>query len=177
MAVNMGRPVNAQPATDVDQLCKGDDREPWISPGGNPIYFKSDRLATTSPRNNNDIFVTRMVSGKWTTPERVPAPISNDAGERALPDAAEGWQNALFRVRAARRIWQFRYLVRQQRAEGTWQEPVNQGANINTRSEFHFMEDRGGTWVDFTSTRRWRFGGADLSTRRAAWGQTSGAPP
>ena len=49
----------------------------------------------------------------------------------------------------------------QQRAEGTWQEPVNQGANINTAgSEFRFMEDRGGTWVYFTSTRPGGFGGA-----------------
>ena len=46
--VNMGIPVNAAPATDVDPLRKGDDREPWITPDGNTIYFKSDRLATTT---------------------------------------------------------------------------------------------------------------------------------
>ena len=67
--VNMGIPVNQPPATDVDPLRLGDDREPWITADGNTIYFRSDRLATTSPRNNHDIFVTRKVNGEWSTPE------------------------------------------------------------------------------------------------------------
>jgi Tol biopolymer transport system component len=50
MPKNMGMPVNSAPATDIDPLRKGDDREPWITPDGNTIYFKSDRLATTNPR-------------------------------------------------------------------------------------------------------------------------------
>ena len=92
-----------------------------------------------------------------------------------MPDAAEGWQNALFRVRAARRIWQFDIWCAQQRAEGTWDEPVNQGANINTGgSEFHFM--RGGAWVYFTSTRPDGFGGADLYAARSL-GPNEWAPP
>ena len=77
--VNMGLPVNAAPATDVDPLRKGDDREPWITPDGNTIYFKSDRLATSNPKNANDIFVTHKVNGRWSTPELVPAPISTTA--------------------------------------------------------------------------------------------------
>ena len=44
--VNMGIPVNAAPATDVDPLRLGDDREPWITADGNTIYFKSDRLVS-----------------------------------------------------------------------------------------------------------------------------------
>ena len=51
--VNMGLPVNSAPATNIDPLRKGDDREPWISHDGNTIYFKSDRLATSNPRNVN----------------------------------------------------------------------------------------------------------------------------
>ena len=65
--VNMGTPVNAAPATDVDPLRRGDDREPWITSDGNTIYFKSDRLATTSPRNASDLFVTRKVNGAWSS--------------------------------------------------------------------------------------------------------------
>ena len=72
--VNMGIPVNAAPATDVDPLRLGDDREPWITADGNTIYFKSDRLATTDPRNNNDLYVTHKVNGEWTTPELFPLP-------------------------------------------------------------------------------------------------------
>lgn len=72
--VNMGVPVNSAPATDVDPLRLGDDREPWITPDGNTIFFKSDRLATTAPRNANDVFVTYNVEGVWTEPELVPFP-------------------------------------------------------------------------------------------------------
>ena len=60
--INMGIPINAPPAISVDPLRRGDDREPWITGDGNTIDFKSDRLATTAPRNNNDIFVTHRVN-------------------------------------------------------------------------------------------------------------------
>ena len=83
--VNMGEPVNAPPATDVDPLRKGDDREPWITGDGQTIYFKSDRTATTTPRNNNDLFVTHLVNGVWSTPELLPAPISTDEGNEHCP--------------------------------------------------------------------------------------------
>jgi len=83
--VNMGIPINAAPATDVDPLRLGDDREPWFTADGNTIYFKSDRLATTSPRNNSDLFVTRKVNGTWTVPELIGYPISTDAGDEHCP--------------------------------------------------------------------------------------------
>ena len=55
----------------------------------------------------------------------------------------------------------------QQGAEGEWQEPVNQGPQINTAaSEFHFMEDRDAEWVYFTSGRPGGYGGADIWASR-----------
>ena len=51
----------------------------------------------------------------------------------------------------------------EQDADGSWQEPVNQGPNINTAgSEFHFMEDKDAKWVYFTSTRPGGQGAADI---------------
>lgn len=160
--VNMGRPVNAGPATDVDPLRLGDDREPWITADGNTIYFKSDRMATTDPRNANDLFVTRRVDGIWTTPERLPAPISTDDGNEHCPAVLQDGQTLCF---ASMReggyggsdIWCSR-----QNADGTWQDPVNQGPNINTAAEeFHFTQDEDGT-VYFTSSRPGGFGGMDI---------------
>jgi Tol biopolymer transport system component len=166
--VDMGRPVNAPPATDVDPLRKGDDREPWISPDGNTIYFKSDRLATTTPRNINDIFVTHKVNGTWTTPERVPAPISTDAGDEHCPMLLRDGKTLCFASARPGGYGSFDIWCSQQRADATWQEPINQGPTINTAgSEFHFMEDRAGKWVYFTSTRAGGFGSADLYAARS----------
>ena len=164
--VNMGIPVNAVPATDVDPVRLGDDREPWITADGNTIYFKSDRLATTSPRNASDLFVTHKVNGEWMTPELIPYPISTDAGDEHCPAILQDGQTLCF---ASRRdggyggsdVW-----CSQQDAAVTWQEPVNQGPSINTAAEeFHFSQAADGT-VYFTSGRPGGSGGLDI------WGAT-----
>jgi len=162
--VNMGIPVNAPPATDVDALRLGDDREPWITPDGSTIYFKSDRLATTSPRNANDVFVTHKVDGAWSEPELVPFPISTDAGNEHCPMLLQDGRTLCF---ASMRdggyggsdIW-----CSWQDEDGSWQDPVNQGPNINTAAqEFHFMQSEDGS-VYFTSDRPGGLGGMDIWT-------------
>ena len=164
--VNMGIPVNSAPATDVDPLRLGDDREPWITPDGNTIYFKSDRLATSTPRNANDVFVTHKVDGAWGEPELVPFPVSTDEGNEHCPMLLRDGRTLCF---ASMReggyggsdIW-----CSWQDEDGNWEEPVNQGPNINTAAqEFHFMQDEDGA-VYFTSDRPGGFGGMDLWTSR-----------
>lgn len=168
--VNMGIPVNAAPATAVDPLRLGDDREPWITADGNTIYFKSDRLATTTPRNANDLFVTRKVNGQWSEPELVGFPISTNAGNEHCPAILQDGETLCF---ASMReggyggsdIW-----CSKPDANGNWSEPVNQGPNINTAGEeFHFTQDANGT-VYFTSNRPGGYGGPDI------WGAQSRGP-
>lgn len=173
--VNMGLPINAAPATSVDPLRKGDDREPWISPDGNTIYFKSDRLATSSPKNNNDIFVTHKVNGKWTTPELVPAPISTDVGDEHCPMLLRDGKTLCFASQRPGGLGGFDIWCSQQAANGKWQDPVNQGPNINSEaSEFHFTQDRTTGTVYFTSSRAGGLGSSDLyaapSTGNNTWG-------
>ncbi|MEQ8953950.1 MAG: hypothetical protein RL120_07415 [Gammaproteobacteria bacterium] len=99
--VNMGIPINAAPATEIDPLRKGDDREPWISKDGNTIYFKSDRRATTSPQNNNDLFVTHKINGQWTEPELVGYPISTNEGDEHCPAILQDGETLCFASRRA----------------------------------------------------------------------------
>ena len=168
--VNMGIPVNAAPATDVDPLRLGDDREPWITADGNTIYFKSDRLATTSPPNANDLFVTHKVNGRWTTPELLPSPISTNAGNEHCPAILQDGRSLCFACMrevgyGGSDIW-----CSQQDASGNWMDPVNQGPNVNTAAEeFHFSQDTDGM-VYFTSNRPGGFGGMDL------WGAMQQGP-
>jgi WD40 repeat protein len=166
--VNMGLPVNSTPATDVDPLRKGDDREPWISPDGNTIYFKSDRLATSTPRNLNDIFVTHKINGRWSTPELVPSPVSTDEGNEHCPMLLRDGKTLCFASARSGGYGSFDIWCSQQNADGKWQDPVNQGPNINTAaSEFHFMEDRAGRWVYFTSSRPGGHGSNDIWAARS----------
>ena len=160
--VNMGIPINAAPATDVDPLRLGDDREPWITADGNTIYFKSDRLATTSPRNNNDVFVTRKVNGEWSTPEIVGYPISTNEGDEHCPAILQDGETLCFASRRACGYGGSDIWCSRPDNNGGWQEPVNQGPNINTSGEeFHFTQDANGV-VYFTSTRPGGYGGMDI---------------
>lgn len=160
--VNMGIPVNAPPATDDDPLRRGDDREPWITADGNTIYFKSDRLATSTPRNNNDLFVTHKVDGEWSEPELVGYPISTDAGDEHCPAILQDGETLCFASRRAGGYGGSDIYCSRPDGNGNWTEPVNQGPNINTAAEeFHFTQDSRGM-VYFTSSRPGGYGGMDL---------------
>jgi len=168
--VNMGVPVNAAPATGVDPLRKGDDREPWITADGNTIYFKSDRLATSAPLNNNDIFVTRKVNGEWSEPELVGYPISTDEGDEHCPAILRDGETLCFASRRAGGFGGSDIYCSRQDATGNWMEPVNQGPNINTEGEeFHFSQAEDGM-VYFSSNRPGGYGGMDI------WGAAPADP-
>ena len=179
--VNMGIPINAAPATDVDPLRLGDDREPWITADGNTIYFKSDRLATSNPNNATDLFVTRKVNGAWTTPEIIGFPVSTNEGNEHCPAILQDGETLCFASRRAGGYGGSDINCSSPDGNGGWQEPVNQGPNINTASEeFHFTQDRNGT-VFFTSARPGGFGGMDLwgakSQGANSWGEAFNLGP
>jgi hypothetical protein len=158
----MGLPINAAPATDVDPLRLGDDREPWITADGNTIYFKSDRLATSSPNNATDLFVTHKIDGVWSNPELIPYPISTDEGNEHCPAILQDGETLCFASRRPGGFGGSDIYCSQQDDAGTWMEPVNQGPNINTAGEeFHFTQDTDGM-VYFTSNRPGGYGGMDI---------------
>lgn len=160
--VNMGIPINAPPATDVDPLRAGDDREPWITADGNTIYFKSDRLATTSPRNANDLFITRKVNGQWSTPELIGFPVSTNVGNEHCPAILQDGETLCFASMREGGYGGSDIYCSKPDGNGGWQEPVNQGPNINTAAEeFHFSQDKDGM-VYFTSSKPGGFGGTDI---------------
>jgi len=160
--VNMGIPINAAPATDVDPLRRGDDREPWITADGNTIYFKSDRLATSNPNNANDLFVTHKVNGTWTEPELLGFPISTNEGNEHCPAILQDGETLCFASMRAGGFGGSDIWCSQQDTGGNWMAPVNQGPNINTAAEeFHFTQDTSGM-VYFTSNREGGLGAMDL---------------
>ena len=179
--VNMGIPINAAPATNIDPLRAGDDREPWITADGNTIYFKSDRLATSSPRNASDLFVTHKLNGVWSEPELLGLPISTNVGNEHCPAILQDGVTLCFASAREGGYGGSDIYCSQQDANGNWQEPVNQGPNINTAAEeFHFSQDSNGM-VYFTSNRPGGYGGMDLwgSMQQGAnsWGPAKNLGP
>jgi len=166
---NMGIPVNAPPATDVHPLRKGDDREPWIMPDGNTIYFKSDRSAGDG--NVNDIFVTHKVDGVWQEPELVGYPVSTDEGNEHCPvlqEFADGVSRLCFSSARAGGYGGYDLWCSEPDGAGGWQYPVNQGPNINTDApEYHFVLSKDKKYVFFSSGRPGGYGGMD--TYAARW--------
>lgn len=160
--VNMGIPVNQPPQTDINPLRRGDDREPWITADGNTIYFRSDRLATTAPLNNHDLFVTHKNNGTWTEPELVPFPISTAEGDEHCPAVLQDGKTLCFASRRSGGYGGSDIYCSERDESGNWTTPINQGPNINTAAEeFHFTQDKGGT-VYFTSSRPGGYGGTDI---------------
>lgn len=160
--VNMGIPVNQPPQTDINPLRRGDDREPWITADGNTIYFRSDRLATTAPLNNHDLFVTHKNNGAWTEPELVPFPISTAEGDEHCPAVLQDGKTLCFASRRSGGYGASDIYCSERDESGNWTTPINQGPNINTAAEeFHFTQDKGGT-VYFTSSRPGGYGGTDI---------------
>ncbi|MCS5581839.1 MAG: hypothetical protein NZ837_15075, partial [Gammaproteobacteria bacterium] len=160
--VNMGIPVNQPPHTDINPLRKGDDREPWITADGNTIYFRSDRLATTTPLNNHDLFVTHKDNGVWAEPKLVPFPISTTEGDEHCPAVLQDGNTLCFASRRGGGFGGSDIYCSTQDESGNWTNPINQGSNINTAAEeFHFTQDKDGM-VYFTSNRPGGYGGMDI---------------
>ena len=160
--VNMGIPVNQPPHTDINPLRKGDDREPWITADGNTIYFRSDRLATTTPLNNHDLFVTHKDNGVWAEPKLVPFPISTTEGDEHCPAVLQDGNTLCFASRRGGGFGGSDIYCSKQDESGNWTNPINQGPNINTSTEeFHFTQDKDGM-VYFTSNRSGGYGGMDI---------------
>jgi len=70
----------------------GVEADPWFTPDGKTLWFISSRSTDGIKRADTDIWrVSRDASGKWGTPERLPAPINSEKYEWFPRIATDGW--------------------------------------------------------------------------------------
>ncbi|MEQ1772096.1 MAG: hypothetical protein ABL879_19965, partial [Devosia sp.] len=108
----------------------GVDADPWFSPDGATLWFISNRSAAGISRTDTDIWrATRIRGGRWSAPERLPAPINSEAYEWYPRIGPDGWlyfgsgrSGGLGNVD----IWRAR-----QSSDGAWRVE-NAGSAINT---------------------------------------------
>ena len=174
--VNMGIPINHLPGP--EPLNKGDDREPYINAAGDTIWFKSDRSATSSPVNANDIYVTHKVGGVWQTPELIGAPISTDQGNEHCPQVTRDEKTMYVTSQRPGGYGGYDIWVSTKDNAGNWQTPVNAGPNINSAStEYHNLLNRSENKLIVSSNRPGGYGLMDMYVHKKSDDQPGGWGP
>lgn len=75
--VNLGAPVNS----------KDNEDAPFIHPDQKTLFFTSDGHNTMGGR---DVFMTKLVAGKWTNPENMGYPVNTTANDNYFTLIADG---------------------------------------------------------------------------------------
>ena len=145
------------------------DREPWITPDGKQIYFRSARPAPDYPDNDSTLWETRRLdNGSWSEPVLMPQPINLNGAFNHCPMLLRDGKTLCFASTREGGYGESDVWCAERRRDGAYADPVNLGPNINSpEAEWHFYPDLNGEWVYFTSAKPGGFGGLDVyATRR-----------
>ncbi len=144
--MNIGKPVNS--ATMESQPC--------ISANGKELYFVRD---TKNYKSN--IYYSRYFHGEWTTPQAV-ASVNTRFGEMA-PFLHPDGRSLFFASEGHNGMGGYDIFVCRRLLNGTWSEPVNLGAPVNTeKNEISFVVSADGKKCYVSSDRDGGFGGYDI---------------
>ena len=144
--MNIGKPVNS--ATMESQPC--------ISANGKELYFVRD---TKNYKSN--IYYSRCFHGEWTAPQAV-ASVNSRFGEMA-PFLHSDGRTLFFASEGHNGMGGYDIFVCRRLLNGTWSEPVNLGAPVNTeKNEISFVVSADGKKCYVSSDRDGGFGGYDI---------------
>jgi Tol biopolymer transport system component len=134
----LGPEVNASPASDY---------YPTLTRAGT-MYFSSNRPGGLG---GNDVYRTRRLDGRWTTPENVGAPVNSSSREYD-PFIAPDESYLIFTSERPGGLGRADLYVSPRLPDGSWGTPVNLGPGVNTAgSEYTPMLSPDGRYLFFTS--------------------------
>ncbi|MEL6676076.1 MAG: OmpA family protein [Bacteroidota bacterium] len=142
-----------------------DDREPFIARDGRTLYFVSDR---EGGEGGFDIWFSRRVGTGWSPPQNIGSTINTPFNESS-PFPSESGERLFFASEGLAGFGGLDLYVAEGKI-GSYAEPVNLGAPINTS-----YNDYGSMWMDedslayFTSDRPGGQGGDDIYRARAIY--------
>lgn len=106
-----------------------------ITADGNTLYFISDRNLS----NGSDIYVSKKVNEKWTTPVTLPSNI-NTKGNETTPFITPDGQYLFFSSNEHPGMGGYDIFYTKNLGNGKWSNPVNLGPSVNsTNDDTHFQ--------------------------------------
>lgn len=144
--MNIGKPVNS--ATMESQPC--------ISADGKEMYFVRDTKS-----NKSNIYFSQYLQEEWSTPKAITT-INTRFGEMA-PFLHPDGRSLFFASEGHNGMGGYDIFVCRRLLNGTWSEPVNLGAPVNTeKNEISFVLSADGKKCYVSSDRDGGFGGYDI---------------
>ncbi|SMD31735.1 WD40-like Beta Propeller Repeat [Reichenbachiella faecimaris] len=155
----------------VSQLnSNSNDYAPQVNPMGTRLYFTSvrqggfDNVQDSSRANHygEDIYVSNLKNGAWSTPIMLPEPINSINDDFGSAFTGDGQTMVYVRCGGEESVGNCDLYITT--LDGTkWSEPVNMGNVVNSKDwESQPTISSDGTRIIFTSSRDGGYGGADL---------------
>jgi hypothetical protein len=136
------------------------DIKPWITADGKTMYFSSDRPYLD--HSKHDLFVSHLVDGVWSEPERLPSPPNMDGYLDAKPSLTLDGRFLYFLSNRPGGLGDWDIWV-SENIQGVWQEPMNLGPNVNSaEQEDRVIINADGKILYFDSKRPGGYGDRDI---------------
>lgn len=133
------------------------DFAPYVSAGGDKLYFSSNRNS-----DQEDFFVSEFDNNRWQPPFPLGAPINTDANEGSMAISTDG-NLIVFTGCGRKESYGSCDLYFSERIAGGWSEPKNLGRHVNNKLwDGHPSISSDGKWLYFSSERYGGFGGRDI---------------
>jgi len=137
-----------------------DDGTPWISPGGDKMYFSRCRF-DKDEELGCQIMVAEKAGNQWSEP--MVQPISHDSVVIAHPSLTDDeltmyFASNLYGGYGGKDIWK----VSRSSSSGEWGQPDNLGPEINTAGNEMFPSVRNDSTLYFSSDGHIGMGGLDI---------------
>ncbi len=128
---------------------------------GKTIYFV--RGKTADPKTSNgDIYVTKLVDGKWTDPQRLPDIINTPEDEDGVFIHPDG-RTLYFSSKGHETMGGFDIFKSTKDENGNWTKPINLGYPINTPDDdVYFVMSADGKTAYYSSVRKNSEGFSDI---------------
>ncbi|GAB4377772.1 MAG: hypothetical protein Kow0075_06860 [Salibacteraceae bacterium] len=148
---NMGRTINSPHW----------ETQPSFASDGRTLYFIRG-IKSRSGQQQSDIYVSKLVNGRWSRAEKLPSNINTPQNEESVfihPDN----QTLYFSSQGHVGMGDMDIYVSRKNPDGSWSDPVNLGYPINTSGqENSFHVSASGTYALIASDRPGGYGGLDL---------------
>jgi len=152
-----------------------DEHSPVLSADLTTLIFTSKRKGTGDLKDkfnkyHEDIYISKLVDGKWTAPKNISPNINTEGHEASVGLSADGRTLFIYKHNHGGDIYYSNF------SKNEWSKPQSLGKNVNSRHrETHASLSADGNTLYFSSDRPGGFGGMDIyksqKKKNGKWGK------